>query len=280
MTMRPGPKLVVAAAAVLLLAAPALARSDNPPTPGVTLSVDPDHQQVFAGLPCLPAPPISLGMTNNRDRATYADSRLTAEGPLMLSRPMFSSYLPGDTTVTAPLEVSAAYGSEPGEYDVSYTSGREELTVPIEVVPPPDKGPGDNLLRGERAVPSSTYVTGDQYFNPCGGVDGDRTWSVSTAWNSANSGEFPQTYTVILPEPTAMNRVDLYTHASVGLTDWDVRVKPDDGRWQTVAEVRGNTEAHRTSTFPTVETRRFQIVCRDSVRHDYARIAEVEAYLQ
>lgn len=58
-------------------------------------------------------------------------------------------------------------------------SDRRKLRVPIEVVAPPEKGPGDNLLLGEQADPSSTYVTGYTMFNPCGAVDGDRTWSTS-----------------------------------------------------------------------------------------------------
>lgn len=279
MTMRPGPKLIIAASAVALLATPALARSGEP-SPQVTLSAEPDQQEVVAGLPCLPAPPITLGMTNNADEPVYADTRLRTTGPLTLSRWMFSSYLPGDTEVTAPLSVSAAYGTEPGDYDVTLTSGREELTIPIEVVAPPQRAPGDNVLLGEQADPSSTYVTSSTYFNPCGGVDGDRTWSTTTAWNSATRGEFPDSYTVTLPEPTAINRVDLYTHPSAGLTDWDVRVMSGDGQWRTVAEVRGNTEAHRTSTFAPVETRKLEIVGLDSVRHDYSRIVELEASLQ
>lgn len=76
-----------------------------------------------------------------------------------------------------------------------------------------------------------------------------------------------------------MNRVELYTNAAVtGLRDWDVRVMTTDNQWTTVAQVRGNTLAHATSTFPAIEALKVEIVGLDSNRHDYVRIAEVEAY--
>lgn len=265
------------AVAVLLLASPAsVSNAEKPPSP-VTLSAEPGRQTVEAGRPCLPAPPIDLGMTNTTDSAVYADTFVTTRDPLRLSRGMFSSYLPAGRKATAPLSVGAAYGTEPGTYTVRLESGRQELRVPIEVVEPPEKVPGDNLLLGEQADPSSTYVTGYTMFNPCGAVDGDRSWSTS-AWNSAGRGEFPDHYTVTLPEPERMNKVVVYTHATVGMTDWDVRVRTTGG-WKTVAKVRDNTAASRTSTFAPVEATKVRIVAHDSVNHDYARIREVEAYL-
>ena len=269
--------VTVAAALLLLLVPTAVSQAQKPPP--ISLSATPDQQQVTAGLPCLPAPPITLGITNPRDEAVYADTFLRHDGPLVLSRGMFSSYIPPATEVTAPVRVSAPYDTALGRYEISLESDRESLRIPIDVVAPPEKGPGDNLILGEQADPSSTYVTSSVYFSPCGGVDGDRTWSHATAWNSANSGTFPATYTVTLPEPELMNRVELYTNAAVtGLRDWDVRVMTPDDQWQTVAEVRGNTLAHVTSTFPAVEAVKVEIVGLDANRHDYVRIAEVEAY--
>lgn len=51
------------------------------------------------------------------------------------------------------------------------------------------------------------------------------------------------------------------------MTDWDVRVLTAGG-WKTVAKVRDNTAASRTSTFTPVTATKVQIVAR-----------EVEAYL-
>ncbi|MQA78349.1 MAG: hypothetical protein GEV10_07705 [Streptosporangiales bacterium] len=267
---------VVAVAAVLLVSPATVGKAEKPSSP-VTISATPGEQRVRAGLPCLPAPPVDLGLTNTTGDAVYADMFVTTDDPLQLSRGMFSSYLPAKTKATAPLSVGAAYGTKPGSYAVTLQSGGRHLRVPIEVVAPPVKSPGDNLLLGERADPSSTYVTGAQEFDPCGGVDGDRTWSTS-AWNSASSGEFPDHYTVTLPKAAKMNRVDVYTHATAGMTDWDVRVLTSTG-WRTVAAVRDNSAASRGSTFAPVTATQVQIVGLDSVNHDYSRIREVEAYL-
>ncbi|MPZ67727.1 MAG: hypothetical protein GEU83_20315 [Pseudonocardiaceae bacterium] len=63
------------------------------------------------------------------------------------------------------------------------------------------------------------------------------------------------------------------------MTDWEVRVQTPSGAWKTVAKVRNNTAASRSSTFAPVTATKVRIVALDSVNHDYARIREVEAYL-
>ncbi|MQA78351.1 MAG: hypothetical protein GEV10_07715 [Streptosporangiales bacterium] len=278
MTMHPGVRAAIVALATALLVAPAGLAHASESSP-IELSATPDRQEILAGLPCLPAPPVTLGMTNTGDEAVYADTFLRADRPLELSRAMFSSYVPAGTTVTAPLTVEAPYGTEPGRYDVTLDSAGQDLVVPITVTAPPARAPGDNLLLGEQADPSSTYVTAETAFDPCGAVDGDHAWSTSAAWSSDTFGEFPDTYTVTLPEPAWMNRLDMYTHETQGLSAWDVRVETSDGAWRTVAEVRGNTAAFVSSTFPDVEAAKVEIVALDSVDHGLSRIREIEAYL-
>lgn len=272
-----------------VLAVPAAAGADpevGPLDTPVTLSATPQRLDITAGLPCLPAPAATLGMTNTVDEPIFGDTTVRVDAPLTTSRGMFSSYLPARGTVTGPLTVRAPYRTTPGEYTVSLTSGRQQLTVPVHVSAPPARQPGDNLLRGAQAKGTSTYVTASTEFNPCGGTDGDRRWTQPTGWQSANSGSFPVYYTITLDEPETMNRVDLYTANSAsarphthGVKDYDVQVLAADGQWQTVAQVRGNTVVKASSTFPAVRTTGVRIAVLASNNGDYARIAEVEAYL-
>lgn len=278
---------LAAALGTALVLVPASADTSASRQAPVDLAVTPGELEVTAGLPCLPADPLTVTMTNAGAEDLFADTFLRADDPLELTRGMYSSYLPSGYTGTAEVTVSAPHGTEPGSYAFTADLADSEtaVDVPVTVVAPPDKTPGTNLLLGEQAEPSTTYVTSSTEFNPCGAVDGDRTWSAATAWNSATRGEFPDSYTVKLPEPTRMNRVDLYTAKSAssspethGLRDWDVRVQSADGEWTTVAEVRGNTAWLTSSTFESIEATAVQIVGLASNGDDYSRIAELEAY--
>ncbi|MGS2616278.1 discoidin domain-containing protein [Micromonospora sp. LZ34] len=280
--------VMVAALGGALAVPPAVSATtdDGRPTALVALSVSPQRLDIVAGLPCLPAPKLTLGMTNTVAEPIFGDTRLTADARLTLSRGMFSSYLPGGQTVTAPLVVRAPHGTAPGEYTLGLTSGRHRLSVPVHVSAPPPRQPGDNLLRGAEANGTSTYVTSSTEFNPCGGSDGDRRWTQSTGWQSAGSGQFPVYYTITLPEPETMTRIDLYTANSAaakphthGVRDYDVQVLGAGGEWQTVAQVRGNTVVKSTSSFLPVRTTGVRIAVLASNNADYARIAEVEAFL-
>ncbi|HWD83413.1 MAG TPA: hypothetical protein VG497_31150, partial [Kribbella sp.] len=105
-----------------------------------------------------------------------------------------------------------------------------------------------------------------------------------TGWNDGTRAVFPDTYDVALSAPATVNRVELYTLDSAkyparvnGLRDWDVQVKTGD-TWQTVAQVRGNTVGHVTSTFTPVQTTAVRILCLDGNDHTYSRIVELEIY--
>jgi hypothetical protein len=49
-------------------------------------------------------------------------------------------------------------------------------------------------------------------------------------------------------------------------------------RWETVAEVRGNTTGHVSSTFEPVTTEAVRILIRSSNDATYSRVVELEIY--
>ncbi|GAA3082067.1 hypothetical protein JOF29_004636 [Kribbella aluminosa] len=278
------PRQTVVAAGTL--AAAALLGSSSMPaaTSDVAVSVAPTQLSVV-GLPCFPGV-LNLTMTNTGAKPRYADLTLEPTGPLQLSRTLFSSWLPAvdpDQPVTAPVEVRVPRDAKPGLYRIGVQVDRTRVNVPVTVEPLPAKGPGDNLALGEQATASSTHGN----FTLCGAVDGDKDsehWDTLTGWNDGTRAAFPDTYDVALSTPATVNRVELYTLDSAkyparvnGLRDWDVQVKVD-GAWQTVAQVRGNTVGHVTSTFPPVRADAVRIRCLDGNDHTYSRIVELEVY--
>jgi hypothetical protein len=229
---------------------------------------------------------LNLTMTNTGAQDRYADLTLAPTGPLQLSRTLFSSWLPAvdpDQPVSAPVEVRVPRDTAPGSYTIDVEVDRSRVTVPVTVDPLPPKGPGDNLALGEQATASSTHGN----FTLCGAVDGDEDsehWDTLTGWNDGTRAAFPDTYDVALSAPATVNRVELYTLDSTkyparlnGLRDWDVQARVA-GTWQTVAQVRGNTVGHVTSTFTPVQADAVRILCLDGNDHTYSRIVELEVY--
>ncbi|MGW6201410.1 galactose-binding domain-containing protein [Kribbella sp. NPDC055110] len=278
------PRQTVVAAGTLLAAALLGSGSMPAATSDVAVSVAPEQLSVV-GLPCFPAS-LNLTMTNTGSQDRYADLTLEPTGPLQLSRTLFSSWLPAldpDQPVSAPVEIRVPRDTKPGSYKIGVEVDRNQLTVPVTVEPLPSKGPGDNLALGEQATASSTHGN----FTLCGAVDGDKDpehWDTLTGWNDGTRAVFPDTYDVALSTPATVNRVELYTLDSVkyparvnGLRDWDVQVKVG-GAWQTVAQVRGNTQGHVTSTFDPVQADAVRILCLDGNDHTYSRIVELEVY--
>jgi hypothetical protein len=280
-----------AAVAATLVASSSVPQATNhatnhgaPQPSDVQISTDPQQLSVV-GLPCFPGV-LNLTMTNTGTQDRYADMTLDPTGPLQLSRELFSSWLPAvdpDQSVSAPVEVRAPRDATPGTYQIGVEVDRSRLTVPVTVNPLPPKGPGDNLALGEQATASSTHGN----FFLCGAVDGDKDsnhWDTLTGWNDGTRAVFPDTYDVALSQPAAVNRVELYTLDSAkypaavnGLRDWDVQVRVG-GSWQTVAQVRGNTAGHVTSTFEPVQADAVRIFCLDGNDHTYSRIVELEVY--
>ena len=278
------PRQTVVAAGTLLAAALLGSSSLPAATSDVAVSVAPEQLSVV-GLPCFPGT-LNLTMTNTGSQDRYADLTLEPTGPLQLSRTLFSSWLPAvdpDQPVSAPVEVRVPRDTTPGSYKIDVEVDRSKVTVPVTVEPLPSKGPGDNLALGEQATASSTHGN----FTLCGAVDGDKDpehWDTLTGWNDGTRAVFPDTYDVALSTPATVNRVELYTLDSVkyparlnGLRDWDVQAKVG-GTWQTVAQVRGNTLGHVTSTFDPVQAEAVRILCLDGNDHTYSRIVELEVY--
>ncbi|MFI5694015.1 hypothetical protein ACIA58_19365 [Kribbella sp. NPDC051586] len=264
------------AALLLLLAPVALVATSN--DNHVEISATPQPVEVVP-LPCFPSGKLTLGMTNTGRKATIADMRIAADDALTLSRHQFSSYLPVDQLVKAPLEITVPRGTAPATHDVDLTVGREHLKVPVVIKPVPAR---DNLLLGEQAVASST--NGDMKL--CGGVDGNTDsaqWGAS-GWHDATKGVFPDTYGVDFVQPTTVGRVVVqtldsakYPAAVMGIRDFDVQLR-NDGVWTTVGEVRANTTGRLTFTFDPRPVDAVQLVIHDSNDHGYSRIIEVEAY--
>lgn len=283
--MRIPRQTTIAAGAVLAAALLGSGASSMPKaTSDVAVSVAPQQLNVV-GLPCFPAS-LSLTMTNTGAQDRFADLTLEPTGPLQLSRTLFSSWLPAvdpDQPVSAPVEVRVPRDAVPGSYQLGVEVDRTRLTVPVTVDPLPPKGAGDNLALGEQATASSTHGN----FTLCGGVDGDKDsehWDTLTGWNDGTRAAFPDTYDVALAAPATINRVELYTLDSAryparanGLRDWDVQARVA-GTWQTVAQVRGNTMGHVTSTFTPVQADAVRILCLDGNDHTYSRIVELEVY--
>lgn len=274
--------LAVAAGAVVVLGvALASAAQSTPATPALQLTATPAQIQVV-GLPCLPSA-LTVGMTNNGKGPVYADMELSAPRPLSLDRRVFSSWLPVGQPVSVRVGVTVQRPARPGHYTVDLSSDRAHLPVPVDVLPLPPKGPGDNLLLGEQATPSSTNGS----FSPCGAVDGDANgdhWSTTTGWNDGTKSAFPDTYAVTLPAAAAVSRVvtdtldsTKYPAAKYGLRDFDIQAHIA-GAWTTVASVRGNTSGSVTSTFPAVQADGVRVVALDSNDHAYSRIVELEAF--
>ncbi|MGY4770738.1 PhoD-like phosphatase N-terminal domain-containing protein [Kribbella sp. CWNU-51] len=208
-------------------------------------------------------------------RARYALHKTDPD----LSRQQFSSYLPVDQLVTAPLEITVPRGTTPATHTVDLSVGREHLKVPVAIKPVPQR---DDVLLGEQAVASST--NGDMRL--CGGVDGNSDsaqWGAS-GWHDSTKGAFPDTYGVDFLQPTMIGRVVLqtldsarYPAAVMGIRDFDIQVRTGD-TWTTVGEVRGNVLGKVTVTFGPRAVDAVQLVSRDSNDHGYSRIVELEAY--
>ncbi|NIK55781.1 hypothetical protein [Kribbella shirazensis] len=278
------PRQTVVAAGTVLAAALLGSSSMPKATSDVAVSVAPERLNVV-GLPCFPGN-LTLTMTNTGSEDRYADLTLEPTGPLQLSRTLFSSWLPAvdpDQPVSAPVEVRVPRDTAPGSYQIGVEVDQTRVTVPVTVDPLPPKGAGDNLALGEQATASSTHGN----FTLCGGVDGDNDpehWDTLTGWNDGTRAAFPDTYDVALAAPATINRVELYTLDSVkypahlnGLRDWDVQARVA-GTWQTVAQVRGNTLGHVTTTFAPVQADAVRILCLDGNDHTYSRIVELEVY--
>jgi parallel beta-helix repeat protein len=100
--------------------------------------------------------------------------------------------------------------------------------------PPQPPGPGTNIARGKPATASGSQGG----FPPSNAVDGD----ANTYWESTNNA-FPQTLTVDLGTPTAINSVNLKLPASWGTRTQTLTISgsTDGGAYSTLVASRGYT---------------------------------------
>jgi hypothetical protein len=225
-----------------------------------------------------------LRFGNTGKKPVYADAFINAPAPLVVSRQLVSSYLPPGYTLKVPIVVTAPKGAAPGKYTIEITAGDQKLSLPIEIGQPPVDTSG-NLAR---YVPVTASTENLPVYPACGAVDGDRDsehWALTTGWNDASRGLFPDWLQVTFDQPQSIGRVDLYTldskkypAARYGLKDWDVQAQVD-GAWQTVAEVRNNTAGLTQSAFAPVTASAVRILCLASNEGlTYSRIVELEVY--
>ncbi|WP_433326086.1 discoidin domain-containing protein [Spirillospora sp. CA-294931] len=225
---------------------------------------------------------ITIGVRNASAKAAYSD--LTADaGPLKVSRPVFSTYVPASYEARVQVKVAVPDAVAPGEQRLRLSVGRERLTVPVTVAAP---GPGlDNLACGRRATASSQDASGR--YPAASVTDGDtngETFGVGNGWNDATAYKWPDTLDVELGKARRIGRVVLHTLGSnryavgkYGLRDWDVQVRAN-GSWTTVARTRGNASVRVEQSFAPVTGDAVRIVCLGSNDNRFSRVIELEAF--
>jgi hypothetical protein len=280
----------VLVASLALLVAPTAANAGasghgKPPRePGIEVSVADDSAGLNIATGQCGGAPITVRLTNPGEQAVYADATLSAPDAVDLQRTVISTYLPAGYTARVPVPVTAPLDTDPGSYPVTVSAGRSTATASINVTATaPD--PSGNLARTASKINASSVHSG----NPiCGAVDGDTDsahWGTTTGWNDGNSTIWPDWFELRWDDPQTVGRVTLHTlnstkypAARYGLKDWDVQTFAD-GRWKTIATVRGNTEGVVDTTFEPVRTDALRVLLlAGNGSNDYSRIVELQAF--
>lgn len=252
----------------------------DPPAAELRLTVEPDTLPIATGQ--CNAGQLLVRLTNRGPAPVYADAVLTASDALHLPRRLISTWLPAGYTRTVPVTVGAPTGTPAGTYAVRVASGDQQANVQVTVASP---RPSINLTRSAARVSASSSRAG---YLVCGAVDGDADpthWGHGTGWADATGRQWPDWYQLNWDTPQQLSRVDIATANSAefpteryGLRDWDVQVATADG-WRTVVEVRGNTAATVSSTFPTQRTDTLRIVAyAANGANDQSRIVELTVF--
>jgi len=218
-------------------------------------------------------------LTNAGPDPVYADVELTGSDVLWLPRRHISTWLPAGYSRTVPVTVTAPDGTAPGSYAVLVAGGTRRATVPVTVG---ERAPSPDLARSAKLVSASSSRVG---FPVCGAVDGAADpahFGPGAAWADATGRKWPDWYQLTWDTPQLVSRVDLSTAGSAafpaeryGLRDWDVQVGTAAG-WLTVAEVRGNTAAIVSSSFPAQHTDSLRVVTlAANGGNDQSRIVEL-----
>ena len=254
------------------------ARLDHDPTAvatgeGAVLSVAPEALDLD---PCQRRGVVST-IENFSPRPLDGDLTAAADPPLEVSPSVASVRVAGGDKATLPFEVTAPAGIDDGQYATRFSFGGTTAEVPVTVASDP------NLARSGTASASSTHPS----FSVANAVNGNRdseAWGSGNGWNDGTRSQFPDWLRVSLPCPSSVGRVDLYTldssrfpAAGFGARDYDVQVLAGD-RWDTVAEVRGNTSGRVSSTFAPVTTEAVRVLVHASNESTYSRIVELEIY--
>lgn len=278
-------RALLAVAVAALLAVPTVAFAGRPaqkPSTGISAAADPATLDIATGQ-CA-GKTLTVQLTNNGEKAVYADATLSAPTALTLQRTLISTYLPAGYTSKIPIPVSAPLGAAPGTYDIKIKTANSTATVPVTVTATVPDDSGD-LARSASKITASSSHSG---YLVCGAVDGDTDsehWGTTTGWNDGNSGIWPDWFELQWDTAQTIDHVTLYTLNSTkypadryGLKDWDIQTFTD-GQWQTIASVRGNTQPSVTTTFTPVHTTELRVqTLAGNGANDYSRIIELQAF--
>jgi hypothetical protein len=155
------------------------------------------------------------------------------------------------------------------------------LSNRLQFVWTPEAAPHTINVAMEASVAAQSTYPG---YSAAKAVDGNRSTALggATSWSNSRSGtagNLPNWFDLTWDSARIINRVDLYTTLGYELRDYDIQVWQDDA-FVTVASVRGNVGAMKSSTFPEVSTTRLRILTLSGpqVQTVHARINELEVY--
>lgn len=225
-----------------LLPAPAMAAEDDPFPPRLRVVAQPATSFV------------EPGGTATLTITVWGQARDPINGTLKLSRPSGWQVTPAEQ----PFQVPTHGVPVPVDYTVTITPpadagfGRE--TLKITATSGADQGPVKAATEASVAVtwPSGTAAEASSVHPPGGAsfvagnaLDGD----VTTFWNDATEGAYPDVLTVTTPSPVRLSGVGVLTHSAGWITDFTVQTSTDGQTWSTRATVKGNSALDREVSF-------------------------------
>jgi len=163
----------------------------------LALSADPEELEISS---CL-SKTLVVGLENVSSKPVYADARISARGPVEISREAVSSYLPVGYELGVPVRVSAPAGVRLGHYEILLQPGRErrgasrrgQVSVPVDVV-----APENCVFEAESLLPAVEATAPASAQSNCCGI----RWSGDAQlWLRAESAD--QRVTVALEVPRA-----------------------------------------------------------------------------
>ncbi len=225
-----------------LLPAPAMAAEDDPFPPRLRVVAEPATSFV------------EPGGTATLKITVWGQARDPINGTLKISRPSGWQVTPAEQ----PFQVPTHGVPVPVDYTITVTPpadagfGRETLkiTAKSDDAQAPVKAATKASVAvtwpsGTAAAASSVHPPGGATFIAGNAIDGD----VTTFWNDATEGAYPDVLTVTTPRPVQLSGVGILTHSAGWITDFTVQTSTDGEAWSTRATVKGNAALDREVSF-------------------------------